>query len=151
MVLSMSVVPKELSGYFNESDFSKYPFVSVPQIFEDARGEIKNLADGSIGDVAIITSHSGAIRANHFHYEDWHLCYLVSGEMDYFWSMSVEDRRFQSVRVKSKEMVFTPAATPHKIVFNENSVFLSISKLSRISENYERDTIKLEEDFFHSN
>lgn len=146
----MPVVPIELSGYFNESDFSIYPFVSVPQIFEDSRGEIRNLADGSIGDVAIITSRPGAVRANHLHYEDWHLCYLVSGEMDYFWSTSAEDHQFQSVRVKSKEMIFTPAATPHKIVFNENSLFLSISKLSRISENYERDTFKLKEDFFHS-
>ena len=146
----MAVVPKELSGYFNETDFSKYPFVTVPQIFEDARGEIRNLADGSIGDVAIITSNSGAVRANHFHNEDWHLCYLVSGEMEYYWSTSIENYQFQSVRVKSKEMVFTPAKTPHKIVFSENSVFLSISKLSRISENYERDTIKLKEDFFHS-
>ena len=150
-MLKMAVIPKELSSYFSESDFSKYPFVTVPQIFKDARGEIRNLADGSIGDVAIITSNSGAIRANHFHNEDWHLCYLVSGEMEYFWSTSVEENQIQSVRVKSKEMVFTPTGTPHKIVFNENSVFLSISKLSRISENYERDTFKLKEDFFHSN
>ena len=147
----MAVIPKELSRYFNESDFSRYPFVTIPQIFEDTRGEIRNLADGSIGDVAIITSNSGAIRANHFHHEDWHLCYLVSGEMEYFWSANVEENQFQSVKVKSNEMVFTPAGTPHKIVFNENSVFLSISKLSRISENYERDTFKLNEDFFLSN
>ncbi len=150
-MLKLAVIPKELSSYFNESDFSNYPFVTIPQIFEDARGEIRNLADGRIGDVAIITSNSGATRANHFHHEDWHLCYLVSGEMEYFWSASVEENQFQSVIVKSKEMVFTPAGTPHKIVFNENSVFLSISKLSRISENYERDTFKLKEDFFQPN
>ena len=147
----MAEIPKELVGYFKESDFSNYPYVSVPQIFEDARGEIRNLADGTIGDVAIITSTSGAIRANHFHEEDWHLCYLISGEMEYFWSKDVEDKQFQSVKVQSKEMVFTPSRTPHKIVFRENSVFLSISKLSRISENYEKDTFKLEEDFFKSN
>ena len=147
----MAEIPKELAGYFKESDFSNYPFVTVPQIFEDARGEIRNLADGTIGDVAIITSNSGAIRANHFHDEDWHLCYLISGEMEYFWSTDVEDKQFRSARVQSKEMVFTPAGTPHKIVFKENSVFLSISKLSRISENYEKDTFKLKEDFFNSN
>lgn len=146
----MVFVPKELAGYFKESDFSDYPFVSVPQIFEDVRGEIRNLADGSIGDVAIISSNSGAIRANHFHHEDWHLCYLVLGVMEYYWSTSADDNQFKSVKVKSKEMVFTPAGTPHKILFHENSVFLSISKLSRISENYERDTFKLKEDFFHS-
>jgi hypothetical protein len=145
----MADIPKELVGYFKESDFANYPYVSVPQIFEDARGEIRNLADGTIGDVAIISSNSGAIRANHFHHEDWHLCYLVSGEMEYFWSTNLDDRKPQSVIVKSKEMVFTPARTPHKIVFKANSIFLSISKLSRISENYERDTFKLTEDFFN--
>lgn len=141
-------IPTELAGYFKDSDFSSYPYVAVPQIFEDARGEIRNLADGTIGDVAIISSNSGAVRANHFHHDDWHLCYLVSGEMEYFWSTSLDERKFQSTIVKSKEMVFTPARTPHKIVFTENSIFLSISKLSRISENYERDTFKLTEDFF---
>lgn len=144
----MVEIPNELAGYFKSSDFSSYPFVVAPQIFRDTRGEIKNLADGVIGDVAIISSNFGAIRANHFHQEDWHLCYLVSGSMEYFWSDSVNGQNFRSVQVKSEEMVFTPAKTPHKILFNKDSIFLSISKLSRISENYEKDTVKLRDDFF---
>jgi quercetin dioxygenase-like cupin family protein len=143
-----SKIPLELSGYFRESDFLEYPFVSIPQSFLDSRGEIKNLADGVIGDVALITSNTGAIRANHYHQNDWHLCYLLSGKMKYFWSENLGDQKFGSTEVGSGEMVFTPMKSPHKIEFLENSVFLSISKLSRISEKYDEDTFKLHENHF---
>jgi len=46
-------------------------------------------------------------------------------------------------------MVFTPALVPHKMVALENTTFLSISRLSRISTNYEMDTKKLQTDFFY--
>ena len=144
-------IPMEIHNYFSEVDFSKYPFVNIPQIHQDARGEIKNLADGVISDIAIITSNKGAVRANHYHQEDWHLCYLISGAMEYFWSNQKEGAEFLSTPVMSQGMIFTPPATPHKIVFKEDSVFLSISKLSRISENYEKDTFKLKDDFFKTN
>ena len=145
-----SKIPRELSGYFRESDFLEYPFVSIPQSFLDSRGEIKNLADGVIGDVALITSNTGAVRANHYHLNDWHLCYLLSGRMKYFWSENLDDQQFESTEVDGGGMVFTPMKTPHKIEFLKNSVFLSISKLSRISERYDEDTFRLDDNHFRA-
>jgi hypothetical protein len=45
-------------------------------------------------------------------------------------------------------MVYTPPKAPHKMVFLEDSVFIAISGLSRVQENYEADTNKLPDNFF---
>ena len=140
-------IPIELANYFSEGDFLDYPLVKIPQVFVDSRGAISNLADGNIGDVAVITSNTGSIRANHVHSNDWHLCYFLNGSMEYHWKDESEPRR--KIIVGSNQMVFTPALVPHKMVALENTTFLSISRLSRISANYEMDTNKLQTDFFY--
>ena len=140
------IVPNELANYFGEKDFSEYPLVNVPQEFSDSRGVIRNLADGDIGDVAIISSAAGAVRANHVHNNDWHLCYLVYGSMEYHWRD--QSGKNEKIVFGANQMVFTPSLVPHKMVALEDSTFLSISRLSRISANYEADTRKLNADFF---
>ena len=49
-------IPSTLSSLFSDENFANYPKVLIPQIFNDDRGSIKNLADGRLGDVAIISS-----------------------------------------------------------------------------------------------
>ena len=78
-------LPSELGKIFSEDCFSNYPIVEIPQIFSDERGTIANIADGRLGDVAVIESKKSAIRANHYHETDWHLSYLVTGRMLYSW------------------------------------------------------------------
>ena len=139
-------IPDELSNYFDKKDFSNYPLVGIPQEFKDSRGLIHNLADGIIGDVAIISSKKGAVRANHVHRNDWHLCYVIDGSLEYYW---VDHERQKSMlAIIAHQMIFTPARVPHKLVAITDSKFLSISRLSRISAKYEEDTEKLELDFF---
>lgn len=139
-------VPIELVKYFNETDFSGYPLVRIPQEFSDSRGVIRNLADGVIGDIAIISSVAGAVRANHVHNNDWHLCYLVEGQMEYHWKD--QDGKRNKVIFGENQMVFTPPLVPHKMLALKDSMFISMSRLSRISSNYEADTKKLDLNFF---
>jgi uncharacterized RmlC-like cupin family protein len=141
-------IPNSLSSIFNDKHFATYPKVLVPQNFVDDRGSIKNIADGKLGDVAVITSKANSIRANHIHDHDWHLSYLVSGSMKYYWSTDLENSKFESVVVNSGEMIYTPPKAPHKMVFLEDSVFIAISELSRVQENYEADTNRLPDNFF---
>lgn len=140
------IKPRELSNLFSDSDFENYPYVRIPQEFADERGLIRNIADGEIGDVAIISSQLGSVRANHVHENDWHLTYVVSGQMTYYWSD--ENGRKQNTIVMSSEMVFTPKQTPHKMVFTTDTLFIAISKLNRSHEEYEIDTKKIDSDFF---
>ena len=141
-------IPKELSKIFAEDHFKNYPKVLVPQNFEDERGVIKNIADGKLGDVAFITSKANSVRANHVHDNDWHLSYIVSGSMKYFWKNEVETGETKSIVVKAGEMVYTPKKSPHKMQFLEDSTFIAISQLSRVQENYEEDTKRLPDNFF---
>jgi dTDP-4-dehydrorhamnose 3,5-epimerase-like enzyme len=138
--------PRELSNLFSDSDFANHPFVRIPQEFADERGLIQNIADGEIGDVAIISSHTGSIRANHVHHDDWHLTFVVSGQMIYHWVN--ESGIKQSVVVNNSQMVFTPKQTPHKMVFTADTIFIAISKLNRSHEKYEADTKKIDDGFF---
>lgn len=142
------LIPDEIKSYFSDQNFSGYPFVEVPQSFQDFRGRILNIADGKLGDVALITSTPGSIRANHYHKEDWHLTYVVSGAMKYFWKDNLDDFKKHEVLVSSGQLIFTPTMVPHMMQFSENSTFIAISKLSRQQLMYEHDTEKLEENFF---
>lgn len=139
-------IPSTLSSLFSVENFANYPKVLIPQIFNDERGSIKNIADGRLGDVAIISSQQSSIRANHVHENDWHFSYLVSGQMRYFWKDF--NKEVQSLIVKAGEMVYTPPKIPHKMQFLEESVFIAISELSRSQNNYEADTKKMPENFF---
>lgn len=136
------LIPKEIVNFFTMENFTNYPFVKIPQQFADSRGVISNIADGTIGDVAVITSVQNSIRANHFHIQDWHLSYMVLGDMEYSWKKSVEEP-WQTIEVVSGEMIFTPPSVLHKMEFKSDSVFIAISALSRKSQNYEADTIRI--------
>jgi uncharacterized RmlC-like cupin family protein len=146
--ITQMIIPDSLSSIFTDKHFATYPKILVPQNFVDDRGSIKNIADGKLGDVAVITSKANSIRANHIHDHDWHLSYLVSGSMKYYWSTDLENSKSEFVVVNSGEMVYTPPKAPHKMVFLEDSIFIAISGLSRMQENYEADTNKLPDNFF---
>lgn len=142
-------IPKELSSMFKDEDFDDYPFVRVPQFYEDERGTIANIADGQLGDVAVIASEKGAVRANHVHAEDWHFSYLLNGSMVYIWKG--EDGIEESVVVNPGQMVYSPPGIPHKMIFRDRSTFVAISAKNRSAENYEQDTKRLPIDFFKLN
>jgi dTDP-4-dehydrorhamnose 3,5-epimerase-like enzyme len=138
----MSSIPSELSSYFSISDFINYPLIGIPQTFKDERGAIINLADGQIGDVSMITSKEGAVRANHVHQNDWHLCFLISGSINYTWKDSSSSSEIKQIKVSPGEMIYTPPGAPHKMHFLESSQFVTISKLSRLTASYELDTLR---------
>lgn len=137
-----------LSSLFQEAHFKEYPLVAIPQEFEDHRGIIRNIADGTLGDVAFITSNKGAIRANHIHNLDWHLTFLVSGILIYQWKESTDSDSQEKIEISAGQLFYTPANTPHKMTFLEDSQFIAVSGLHRDKESYEIDTKRLPEDFF---
>jgi uncharacterized RmlC-like cupin family protein len=138
-------IPEGLGNFFEEKHFKNYPIIEIPQKFEDIRGSIFNIADGKLGDVAVITSQSGSVRANHTHKEDWHLSFLIEGEIKYFWE---ENNKQDFLTIKSGELFYTPPKTPHKMVFSKDSKFIAVAAMSRTQENYEKDTIRLDDGYF---
>lgn len=127
---------------FSGSHFSSYPIISIPQEFHDQRGYIFNIADGVLGDVAVIFSSPGSTRANHYHETDWHLSFLLSGSMRYSWK-SLDRQDKGEMVLQAGTLFFTPQRTIHKMLFLEESTFIAISKLGRSKLNYESDTVRV--------
>lgn len=132
-------LPEELKPLFNDSHFASYPFVKIPQEFHDSRGSILNIADGVLGDVAVIYNSPGSIRANHYHETDWHLSFLLNGSMTYRWR-SLDSTDKGEIKLTPGELIFTPSGIIHQMLFSERATFIAISKLSRSQVNYESDT-----------
>lgn len=136
-------IPKELQFYFNQEDFVNYPVIRIPQQFSDERGLILNLAGGILGDVSVISSKKNSVRANHYHKKDWHLCYILSGNAEYFWS-DVTNQNTNKIQISAGQMLFTPTQTAHKFIFFSNTQLITISKLMRKKILYDSDTVKIE-------
>lgn len=134
----MNHIPEELRDYFTLDHFIAYPKIAIPQSFQDDRGLIINIADGKLGDVAIIYSNSGAIRANHVHETDWHLSYCVYGRLLY--SYLDEHKRRCDVEIESDQLFYTPASVPHRMQFIKDTLLVVVSRNSRKSDKYEEDT-----------
>jgi len=139
------MIPASISDFFKPENFEAYPLIQLPQEFADSRGTIVNIADGSLGDVAVIKSNSNSVRANHIHKEDWHLSYLVEGEIKYFWE---EDGKQNSIMIQPGQLFYTPPKVPHKMFFLKDSIFIAVAALSRTRDNYENDTTRLDEKYF---
>ena len=139
---SVPSIPQELEHYFNSADIAQYPFLSFRQHFVDFRGGILNVADGRIGDVAIIDTVEGSTRASHVHKTDWHITYLISGEFEYSWKS--EDGIIKKITVGPGQGILTLAGEAHKMEFVQDSLMIAISRNSRVQDEYESDTLRME-------
>lgn len=123
-------------------------FVQLPQSWHSSAGIIQNLVEHACGGVAVIRSAKDETRANHWHKTDWHYLYVVSGEFLYS-ECANEHGLFPnisqtgSLRVRAGQMIFTPPGRRHQLLFTEDTVMISISKLSRQHAEHESDVVRL--------
>ncbi|MDP3802978.1 cupin domain-containing protein [Brevundimonas sp.] len=107
----------------------------------DARGEILSIVDQTVQNVSIITSNPGSIRSNHWHHSDFHLMYILEGEIDYFYK-DVDDGEIKYIKVRTGDNIFTPDNELHATYFPVKTVMVVSSKFPRDQETYERDTVR---------
>ena len=88
---------------------SSSTLIELDDAFEDARGAIHPLVDGGYASSQLISSRTGAVRANHYHKDDWHYAYMVSGSMNYYFRPVDSTEAPECLRVSAGQMVFTPA------------------------------------------
>lgn len=109
--------------------------------FIDDRGEILNILEGvEIKGVSIIHSKAGSVRSNHYHENDWHYLYVISGSMKYF-ERDLEASYGTIDIIYKGQIVFSPPMKVHKTVFLEDTVLLCLSKEAK---NANHDMIKME-------
>lgn len=127
-----------------DSSINKGDLTALPKPFVDARGAIQTLVDGGVQAVQIITSKKGSVRANHYHKEDSHYIYVLSGSFRYYSRpVGVTDKPKEIV-VKAGELLFTGPMVEHALLFLEDCSFLNLASRSREQAAYEADLVRVE-------
>jgi hypothetical protein len=112
--------------------------------YKDSRGEISMILESAeCNSVSLIETKPLETRASHWHKLDYHYCYLVEGEIEYYERPVGSIDKPKLTIIKPGQLFFTPPHTEHEMFFTKPSKFFCYSKLSRKHENYEQDTIRL--------
>jgi quercetin dioxygenase-like cupin family protein len=121
------------------------PRVPQPRIdHSDERGLITNLLLLDVACVSEINSRRGAVRANHWHREDWHFAYVVSGRVAYL-ERAVDAAAFPEVHLFAPgELFFTPPGREHAMVFLEDARILTFSRRRRDHTSHEEDVVRVD-------
>lgn len=128
----------------------RYESVTYPPVaFEDGRGTIVNVLAESLVHVAVITSKSGAVRANHWHPRDRQHQFVVSGRLRAV-SAPVDEagRRTGPSReliVEAGALLYTPPLVGHAYEFLSDAVLVNLNTVDRRPEEYEAETRPLVE------
>lgn len=117
----------------------------------DPRGTLAYLSDPNqafkITDVLWMESKKGSVRANHYHKQDTHTMYLVSGKFEYLArDMRHPEAPMERAIVHPGEIVTSPPWMAHKVVFLEDSCVVVLTTEPRDQAHYEEDTVRLEVD-----
>jgi dTDP-4-dehydrorhamnose 3,5-epimerase-like enzyme len=117
--------------------------VALVPPFSDPRGTIQPLVDLPMESCVLIESKKGTVRANHYHKTDWHFCYVLSGQIDYYHRPHGSDAAPERVTIREQQMFFTPPLVDHAMVFTADTVFLTFGRNSRAQEVYEADVVRI--------
>ena len=121
-------------------------FKKIKPFFVDERGEMSVLLDDGktdIKSVLLISSKKGSVRANHYHKEDSHYCYMLSGKMEYFEKpIGADDSKMEKEILETGDMIYSPSMVIHAMRFLEDTEWVVLATKSRKDGNYEEDTVR---------
>ena len=124
--------------------FPNTVIVELKDSFADARGQIIPLVDLPMESAVMIESKKGSVRANHYHETDWHFCFVILGEIEYYHRPHGSQNKPEKVVVRKGQLFFTPPMVEHAMVFPEDTVFLTLGRNSRRQEVYEADVKRVQ-------
>ena len=123
-----------------KSNFPKTVKVKLSGMHHDKRGKIINISNELIRSCALIKSKKNSIRANHYHKKDWHYCYVLKGEIEYYHRVHGLETKPKKIIIKAGELFFTPPMVDHAMKFLEYTEFVTLGRGSRKKINYDKDT-----------
>ena len=135
---------QKTSKTYEPANFPVDPIVPLDDPFEDERGAIYPLVEATMKSAVLITSKAGTVRANHYHKTDWHYCYVLEGEIEYYYRSHGSSDEPDCVVVKKGELFFTPPMVDHAMKFTQDTVFLTLSGNPRDQSSYEADVERIE-------
>ena len=115
----------------------------LPSPFIDSRGKIQILAHEHNGSVAVIDSAPHVERANHYHKEDYHYCYVIYGEIYYYDRLVGDSNPPRRTIYKQGEFFYTPPMVEHCMFFPVPTAFVTIGGKTRLQHDYEADLVRI--------
>lgn len=134
---------KQYTQLVKENLFSTDNLVPLDVPFVDVRGSIQNLITNGVESVAVIESKKGSIRSNHWHKDNSHYLYIVSGEIKYSERDLDGSNRKEDI-YKSGQMIFTGPNKVHKVEMLSDTIMISLAPKSNAPEDHNQDTVKCE-------
>lgn len=119
------------------------PTVALETPHTDLRGELLNLLRTPVGSVTRITSKEGSVRAQHWHREDSHYCYVESGVIEYLERPVGSDEKPTRHVYGPGSMFWTGPQVEHAMLFRADTVFYCFADRHRTQEDYEKDLVRL--------
>lgn len=116
--------------------------IVLPDPFQDERGKIQNiLVDVEIKSVAVIESKKGAIRSNHWHKQNTHRLYILSGKVEYS-ERNLDGSEKTCDIYEAGTMIYTGPNKVHKLVSLTDSIMISLAPQSNHPDCHDQDTVK---------
>jgi len=117
--------------------------ISLDSCFTDERGTIQNILNKTFNHTAIITSKKGCVRSNHYHKQNSHYIYLISGEIEY-WERDINNDNKEMIVCKAGDMIFSPPNKVHKTIFLSDTTIITFAANYRGPEFDQFDTVKID-------
>ena len=116
------------------------------KVFRDERGYLLKILDKGFSSCIEIFSKKGSIRANHYHKKDEHFCYVLKGEILFFYRNRKKGATLNFKIMKKGDLFFTTYDQDHMAYFLKTTHFLSYSSRKRSKIDYENDLVRLNMD-----
>ena len=125
----------------------KFKFIhKTGKVFKDERGYLLKILDKGFSSCIEIFSKKGSIRANHYHKKDEHFCYILKGEILFFYRDRKKGSKLNYKVMKKGDLFFTTYDQDHLAYFLKTTHFLSYSSRKRSKFDYESDLVRLNMD-----
>lgn len=125
----------------------KFKFIhKTGKVFKDERGYLLKILDKGFSSCIEIFSKKGSIRANHYHKKDEHFCYILKGEILFFYRNRIKGSKLNYKVMKKGDLFFTTYDQDHLAYFLKTTHFLSYSSRKRSKFDYENDLVRLNMD-----
>lgn len=125
----------------------KFKFIhKTGKVFRDERGYLLKILDKGFSSCIEIFSKKGTIRANHYHKKDEHFCYVLKGEILFFYRSRKKGSKLNHKIMKKGDLFFTTYDQDHLAYFLKTTHFLSYSSRKRTKIDYENDLVRLNMD-----
>ena len=125
----------------------KFKFIhKTGKVFKDERGYLLKILDKGFSSCIEIFSKKGTIRANHYHKKDEHFCYILKGEILFFYRNRKKGSKLNYKIMKKGDLFFTTYDQDHLAYFLKTTHFLSYSSRKRSKLDYENDLVRLNMD-----